>query len=77
MSEKDTENTKETTDTEEKNERLWEKEAEMLQDMYDSMPQDMRVRYPKPKGYHKPDMDFPRKGIKPRHRQKRWKKGIK
>ena len=54
--------------------RLWEHEAETLQELYDSLPYDLRVRQPKPKGYNKPDMEIP-KGRKPRNRKQKWEKG--
>ena len=55
--------------------RLWEDEAEMLQDYYDALPDDLKVKVGKPKGYHAPDMDFPRKNRKPRNRKAKWQKG--
>ena len=57
-----------------KGKRLWEYEAETLQALYDSLPENLRVRQQKPKGYNKPDMEIP-KGRKPRNRQKKWKQG--
>ena len=49
-------------------------EIEAITLLYDNMSYDERIRTPKPKGYRQPDMDFPRKGRKPRNRKQNYER---